>query len=138
MNKLLIVVLLIMTTTSWAYPASMEINGGGQIRQGRSVGEPRFVSFRDEVKREVLKRHQVGFVGADMAGVIVNYSYEIIHETFYSLFPEGTVFAEIVKIPTYDKTTLRFNCPFSVNDGGNITLKPVCAKKLAKEIVSKL
>lgn len=137
MKKLLAIALLLITTTSWS-KVRMHIDGYGQIRQGKLFAEPAFLSFRNEVERAVAKRHHVEFMGKDVAEIVVTYEYGIIHETFYGLFLRGTVAAKILNVKTDEEIAVQFDCAFSVNDGGHVTLRPVCARKLAKKIVESL
>lgn len=131
MKAIIVLATLLLSFTSLA--TTIQINGHDQIRHGAYFSiNPTFTSFSDEVGEQLAQRADVKIVEAN-AEFIVNYQSSISQDTYNDLFPQGTVSAKIYGPRSYYRF-VTFACYFDVNDGGNVTLRVSCAKKLARKV----
>lgn len=123
-----------MTAQAASKTPTIEVNGGGEIRHGGLFTKnPVFTLFREDFKKQLAKRTEVTFEEGNV-DYIINYNYMLIQGTFYSLFPRGMVEAEVIEVATGETKEIYFHCAFEINDGGNMTLKKSCARKLARRV----
>ena len=141
MFKFLTLSLFLISNTLLANPFSVAISGGGDIRVKGPQGSVSFVSFKEVLIQRLVNKYGVDVTseaGSKNADVQVTYDYKIDRSTFYGISPQGTYTVEMTNIVEGTKTSFSFNCGYSVNDGGNTTMKTSCSNKLAKKIAANL
>lgn len=127
-NILIFVMITSFCSIACADTVSMNLENKRElIRLGSYFDStPAFVSFNEAVKKQLSQRMDVVF--KEDAEFEVSYNTKLHSETFYDLFPKGSIYGLV------NNRSFKLTCGFEVNDGGHITLKKSCAKKLARKI----
>lgn len=141
MKKLLLAFMILsISITSFASSNSeapkVSINGGGEIRHGNLfTTNPTFSSFKTEVENQLSKRTTVNFLNEEEADYVVNYKTRMLSVGFAYMNVKGIYSATVFNRKTAEEKSIKLKCGMVIHDGGNLTLKRRCAKKLAKKII---
>ncbi len=122
------------------YPATLlanstrpcvSVEGRAEVRIPNVPGRIQHQSFNHWLEDE-LELNRTYTICDDHPDYILKYHFFRQTVNPRSVMPQGDVKVQFIHLKTLQEKTMNLSCPVEINDGGNRTLKPRCAKKIIK------